>query len=135
MFELSHQKEQALVEKVAKGMILVSIPTFFVLRYVMPSPWGKTLLSKQRQSMLGPLFPPRLSWFLFECPNLYWSFVCWKETRRELDIHTANQVLLSLFVLHYIQRAILYPLILSTNTKPIPFAVVLSAFLFCNVNG
>lgn len=133
MFGMTLHDEFQLNERIAKGMLLISIPTFAILRYVMPSPWGKTLLSKERQAMLGPTLPPRISWFLFESPNLVWSFVCWSEQRKDMD--TANDLLLSLFVLHYIQRAIVYPLILSTNTKPIPLSVVVTAFIFCNVNG
>lgn len=133
MFGLTYEEELLLNERIAQGMLLVSLPVFVLLRYFVPSPWGKTLISPTRQARLGPLLLPRLSWFLFESPNLIWSFVCWKERRRNLE--ASNQILLCLFFIHYTQRAILYPLILSKNTKRMPFEVVASAFVYCNVNG
>ena len=133
MFNLTYEEEWLLNQRVAQGMIVASLPTFVVLRHLVPSPWGKTMLSKRRQALLGPLLPPRLSWFIFESPNLVWSYLCWSERRQHVD--RVNQLLLSLFVLHYIQRDLAYPLILSTNTKPMPLAVVLVAFVYCNVNG
>lgn len=133
MFNLTYEEELLLNERISRAMLLISLPTFFVLRYLVPSPWGKTMLSKRRQAFLGPLLPPRLSWFIFESPNLIWSYICWRERREDLE--GINQVLLSLFVLHYLQRDILYPLILSTNTKAMPLAIVMFAFSYCNVNG
>lgn len=133
MFNLTYEEELLMNDRISLGMLLASLPAFVVLRYLMPSPWGKTMMSKQKQATLGPRLPPRLSWFIFESPNLIWSYLCWKERREDLD--GVNQLILSLFVLHYIQRDILYPLILSTNTKPMPLAVVALAFVYCNVNG
>lgn len=133
MFGLTHEEEVRLNESIALGMLGISLPIFFVLRYIIPySPWGKTMLSK-RQLYLGPFLPPRISWFVFESPNLIWSYVCWKERRQNLD--RVNQVLLLLFVIHYIQRDIVYPLLISSNTKPMPLAVVVIAFCYCSANG
>jgi hypothetical protein len=71
---------------------------------------------------------------VFECPNLLWSIVCffWR-TRRQLD--RLNALLFSLFVLHYVQRSIFYPLRLKPGRNGIPLATVASAFLYCNING
>ena len=132
MFSLEYEEELLLNQRVAIGMLCISLPTFLLLYYMIPSPWGKTLLSK-RQLYLGPLLPPRISWIVFESPNLGWSYMCWKERRGNLD--GVNQVLLLLFVIHYVQRDLVYPLLLSKYTKPMPLVVVIAAFCYCNVNG
>jgi hypothetical protein len=109
-------------------MLLISVLTFLVLYHVIPAPWGKTLSHK-----VGPLLPARASWLFFESPNLIWSYLCWRQRRNSLaDI---NQFLLMLFVIHYAQRAIIYPIFLSNNTRKMPTAVVLCGFAFTTVNG
>jgi len=132
MFGLSYEDERDLHHQIALGMIFISLPIFITLYWIIPSPWGKTFSTLQ-QWYLGPLLPARLSWFLFECPNLVWSFLCYRQVHK--TINPVNLLLLTLFIGHYIQRAILYPLLMSSNTKRMPAAVVLSAFSFCNVNG
>lgn len=132
MVRLTYEEERRLNENIAIGMLIVSLPTFLLLYYVIPSPWGKTLTSK-RQFYFGPLIPSRISWFVFESPNLIWSYFCWRKRRDDVD--SVNQILLLLFVIHYIQRDIVFPLIISKNTKPLPLAVVLAAFFYCSVNG
>ncbi len=47
-----------------------------------------------------------------------------------------NVVLLSLFVIHYIQRALIYPLFrMKSGAAPMPISVMFMAFLFCLWNG
>ena len=57
------------------------------------------------------LFNPKLAWFLFEVPNLIWVlyFFLFRDASVSLG--------LLLFVIHYINRDILYPLSLKTTTK------------------
>jgi hypothetical protein len=86
-----------------------------------------------RSNGTGPLLPARISWFVFESPNLVWSFICWRQRRADLGV--ANVLLLVLFVLHYLRRAILYPATMSSETKPMPVAVVVSACCYCTFNG
>jgi hypothetical protein len=128
MFDLSYEEERILHEQIPNGMVYISLPIF-----VIPSLWGKTLATDQKQWWLGPLLPARISWFVFESPNLVWSYICWQQ--RRADLSAANVLLLVLFVLHYLRRAILYPVTMSPQTKPMPAAVVLSAFCYCNFNG
>ena len=109
---------------------------------------------------LGFLLPARLAWFLFEVPNLIFSALCYtdclpipvpvpvpvpvvsqpSQQRNDkndiaITLPWTNQVLLGLFVLHYIQRAIIYPLIMSKNTKKMPSTVVFAATLYTSCNG
>jgi hypothetical protein len=138
MFGYSFEEERALHESVAWGMLLMAIPTYITLAHVVPQPWGKTLDTQNTSNnpwylVAAPMLPARLAWFIFESPNLFWSFMCWKHRRETLP--WTNQLLLGLFVLHYIQRSIVYPLLISSHTKRIPSAVVLSATVYTNFNG
>jgi 3-oxo-5-alpha-steroid 4-dehydrogenase 1 len=135
MFDLSYEEEWLLHSQIANGIVYISLPIFITLYWIIPSPWGKTLAASDQKPAwwLGPLLPARISWFVFESPNLVWSYICWQQRRADLSV--ANVLLLVLFVLHYLRRAILYPATMSPETKPMPLAVVVSAFCFCACNG
>jgi 3-oxo-5-alpha-steroid 4-dehydrogenase 1 len=132
MFGISIEEEKAFHEQISQGMLVISLPIFLTLYFVLPAPWGKTL-SDKHQWFLGPLLPARISWFIFESPNLVWSYVCWRQRRD--DVGAMNIFLFSLFVLHYIRRAVIYPIMMSSNTKRMPTVIVLSALCYCCCNG
>ena len=54
---------------------------------------------------------PRLAWFLFEVPNLIWAFYFLVIRQDKLTLGYG------LFILHYINRDIIYPLRLKTKNK------------------
>ena len=47
---------------------------------------------------------------------------------------TVNQILLSLFMMHYTNRSLVYPLRMR-GSKPTPFLVMMMAWTFCVING
>jgi len=130
----SYEEERLWHEQIACAIIFVSFPQFLTLYFLIPAPWGKTLSLERKPWWLGPLLPARWSWFVFESPNLIWAVVCWYQ-RGPQTLPIANIILLSLFVLHYIRRAIVYPLTMSSNTKAMPALVVLAALCYCTFNG
>ena len=116
----------------------------------MTAPWGKTkpmdtsILSK----LLGPVVPPKLSWFIMESPNLLWCILlCYHNynnnhtppvsslTFNKGATTVAHYILLGMFFTHYLYRAIVYPYRLSHHTTDMPVGVVVIAFTFCTVNG
>lgn len=64
-----------------------------------------------KYSLASIYIDPKLGWFLFEVPNLLWAlyFLLFKGATLSLA--------LSLFILHYINRDILYPLRLKSTTQ------------------
>lgn len=48
---------------------------------------------------------------------------------------STNILLLSLFAMHYINRAIVYPLRMNPNCQPVPLVVTLSAMMVTTLNG
>lgn len=128
MFGWTEAEEETFHHKLSMGMLWISPITFLFLYFVTPPNWGKTY-----KTLLGPTVPPRIGWCLFEIPNLYWSVICFFARSEPLPI--ANTLLLGLFVGHYINRSIVYPLTLNAQSKPLPLEIVLSAQLYTNVNG
>lgn len=79
-------------------------------------------------SFLSIQVDPRFGWFFFEVPNLLWAcyFIFLKGEGVTLPY--------LLFIVHYINRDIIYPLSLKTTTK-VPLEIMLSAFSFTFANG
>jgi protein-S-isoprenylcysteine O-methyltransferase Ste14 len=73
-------------------------------------------------------FPPRIAWCLMELPNLIAVFYFTAVEGDGLGLG------LALFLLHYLNRTIIYPLTLRTTTK-IPVEIVASALCFTSANG
>ncbi|CEM11568.1 unnamed protein product [Vitrella brassicaformis CCMP3155] len=97
------------------------------------APFGK--LRKERISpWWGPLLPAGIAWFLLEVPNLLGALsvalTCPRADCRQL---TVNGFLLMMFLIHYINRSIVYPL--RTRGRGTPLAIVLMAMGFCTYNS
>ncbi|EER00273.1 3-oxo-5-alpha-steroid 4-dehydrogenase, putative [Perkinsus marinus ATCC 50983] len=75
---------------------------------------------------------PRIGWFFQELPSLLLPFLCliseWS------DLHSLQIALLSMLILHYFQRSIIYPMLMQSHRKT-PISIVLSAFAFCCTNS
>ncbi|RYY85719.1 hypothetical protein EON63_06985 [archaeon] len=121
------------VETSAFAMAVAGLATFVGCFFV-TAPYGRFSTPKG----WGVLIPAKLAWILMETPNLWVTIVVilysqFKGQLRALSSST-NCVLLSMFVFHYIHRSLIFPLFLQ-STKPMPFNVMLLAFLFCTWNG
>lgn len=135
--------------------LLQSIPTYLLLRYIIIAPFGRHVSKQTNRWWFGPLLNAKLSWFLFEVPNLIWVWYCYwywydpnifyldspNQTRRVISIEenniqiSTNAILLSLFTLHYINRAIIYPLQMNINSQRVPLIVSLCAGIITCWNG
>lgn len=101
-------------------------------RYTGQTPFGSSWM----QSVIEKtMIPGRLAWFLQECPTLIhaslWYFMY---PTPEVAYRPRNQLLLLLFVWHYTNRVIVFPL-RSRFSKPTPIGIMLAAMLFCALNG
>jgi len=185
-------------------LLLISIPTYIVTRYLIVPPYGRHVPKQHQQQQqhgnqhgnqqeqqqinktknkdllsnntnyrwwYGPKFNARISWCLFEIPNLIWAFYCWmywcddtifylnldssstsplistmttiegninnnnNNNIPQIGILSTNAILLSLFALHYIHRAILYPLRMNSNATKVPLITSAAGFLITAWNG
>lgn len=74
----------------------------------------------------GPLINARFAWVWMESPNLYVSAACWLWGRDECRSSLANRVLLLMFVGHYTNRSLIYPLQMRGG-RPMPLSIMLMA--------
>jgi 3-oxo-5-alpha-steroid 4-dehydrogenase 1 len=137
---------------ISKVFLLLSIPTYVITRYGIVAPFGRHVQDgKKYRWWFGPQFDAKLSWFLFESPNLIWSWYCYFYLRdfnimsrsfasilsvdnNQLQL-SSNAMLLGLFTLHYINRAIIYPLRMNSNSHRVPLIVTASACVVTILNG
>ena len=69
-----------------------------------------------------------------ECPNLVFAFYFFFVKNDGLRLPLVNKVLLGYFVFHYINRDLIYPF-RTRGGKPMPFSVMMGAFLYTSWNG
>ena len=109
--------------------IFIGLCTFLYLIFSKTiAPYGRHSNSKW-----GIMIDNRWGWFWMELPALLLMpvIVLISPTEKNLII----TLMLSLWVLHYFYRTILFPIKLKTKGKKIPIAIVISAFIFNLFNG
>ncbi len=107
--------------------ILIALVLFpIILNYKAPygrhssKKWGKTI-------------PNKTGWILMElpallvCPTLYFTYTP--------SLYSLNTVFISLWVFHYFNRTIIYPIRIKTKGKEMPLIIALSAIFFNIING
>lgn len=84
----------------------------------------------------GVLLPARFAWFVMESPNLWITMIIQLHyANPKCTTSFANNFLTFLFILHYANRAVLYPLRMRRDASPMPISVTGLAFLYCCWNG
>ena len=116
----------------ASLILIISPPIFILLQYGITAPFGK---HSTKTKKWGPSFDPMLSWFLFESPNLIWPGYLYFARDKAVFQCWSNQILLGLFVIHYINRCIIYPSRIAKASQKVNLSVLMSALLFCSING
>jgi len=120
----------------AGAMIATALPTLFALTLGgLTAPYGKYAASPL-SGWFGPLVDGRLAWFVQELPSLALPPLlllrCAPAARPALG--SERGVLLLLFLAHYLNRTVVFPLRLRGG-KPTPLGVAAMAFAFTTWNG
>jgi len=115
------------------SMIIIGTITFIACTFI-TAPYGRYSTDKG----WGFLLPSKLSWFLMESPNLWLPPIIYSYMGSiECFSSGPNKILLGMFIIHYIQRSIIYPVfrISGKNHQPTPVSVTILAFTYCFWNG
>ncbi len=95
---------------------------------VITAPYGR-----HARKGFGPAIPQRLAWVLMESPVVFvWAAIYAMGSHAT---ETVPLVMLSLWMLHYVQRTFIFPFRLPKNDKTTPLFVVLSAVVFNFLNA
>jgi 3-oxo-5-alpha-steroid 4-dehydrogenase 1 len=112
---------------VVYGWIAIAILIFpFVLKIV--APYGRHTTNRW-----GPLIDNRTGWIIMESPALFFfAFLFLSGINHK---STVPLIFFSLWIIHYVNRTLVFPFRLHTRGKKMPVGIVLSAFFFNLVNG
>ncbi|KAL4427247.1 hypothetical protein ABPG74_022334 [Tetrahymena malaccensis] len=106
-------------------IVVIFYSSFCWVNKYIPINYGKQLKSFFNFSF------GKMSWFFFEVPNLViagWFMIQYSE-------NLVNYIMILPFIIHYINRSIIYPMTLQNNTKPIPIEICLFAASFTTCNS
>jgi 3-oxo-5-alpha-steroid 4-dehydrogenase 1 len=106
------------------GIAVLIFP--LVVKFV--APYGRHTTSKW-----GPLIPNRIGWILMESPALLLFAFLFLSGRN--SITTVPFIFFSLWMIHYLNRTVVFPFRLQTKGKKMPVTIVLMAFCFNLVNA
>ena len=97
------------------------------INLVYKAPYGKHSTKKWGKSIDN-----KTGWILMELPALLTCPLIYFTISEEINL---NVVFIVLWITHYLNRTVIYPLRIKTKGKKIPIAIVASAFFFNMVNG
>lgn len=106
------------------GMAVLLVP----IQLFVAAPYGRHV-----KSTWGPMINNRLGWMLMEIVSPL-AMLGWMWSGAPAG-SWMMYFLMGLWVLHYLNRSIIFPLRLHTRGKRIPLSIVLSAAFFNSVNG
>ncbi|XP_036600363.1 3-oxo-5-alpha-steroid 4-dehydrogenase 1 [Trichosurus vulpecula] len=97
--------------------------------------WNNGLpYGRHARARFGPPLPAKLAWSVQELPCLLVPLYVVTCTPAQRLSHWPNRILLALFIIHYLQRSLIFPFLIRGG-KPVPITIVLFAFTFCTFNG
>ena len=96
--------------------------------FFITAPYGRHL-----RAGWGPQVPARLGWMVMEAPALLLVGLGLALGSRPLDAYST--LLGAVFLAHYANRTLVFPLRLPAAARPMPLSIVLSAVFFNLVNG
>ncbi|MDG1343583.1 MAG: DUF1295 domain-containing protein, partial [Flavobacteriaceae bacterium] len=99
----------------------------FPINLIYKAPYGKHSTKKWGKSIDN-----KTGWILMELPALLTCPLIYFVIVEEINL---SIVFIILWITHYFNRTIIYPLRIKTKGKKIPIAIVASAFFFNMVNG
>jgi hypothetical protein len=105
----------------------LGLATFILLLFV-TAPYGR-----HSRKDWGPTIPNRVGWVMMELPSLLVFSLAFLSGRGSIE--NLTWIFFTLYVFHYTNRSIIYPLRTRTGGKRMPLVVALMAVVFNLVNG
>lgn len=113
----------------SKSVVFILSPAVFVLLFLVTAPWGRH--EEGRSPWWGYRVPPAIAWLVQEAPNFV---AVWFFLRGARAGQLINAFLLSLFLVHYVNRTFIYPF-RARMARGTPLSVMSLAGLWTLFNG
>ena len=119
--------ERELFDVLLAAWLAAAAASFVALQFV-AAPYGRHAPAGARRAL-----PARWGWLLMESPAVVGMLALYLSGERRGGL--VATVFLALWLVHYVDRTLLYPFRLAPQARPLPLAVVASAFGFQIVNA
>lgn len=103
-----------------------------IVSFGIEAPYGRYAVNAGK--WWGCLIPGRAAWVLQELPNLILLIICYSVGDPNVCGSSANQVLLVLFAMHYMNRTLIFPFLIRGG-KASTFVPFIMAMMFCTTNA
>ncbi|OWF54338.1 3-oxo-5-alpha-steroid 4-dehydrogenase 1-like [Mizuhopecten yessoensis] len=120
--------DKIVFEVVSYVYVFWAVVVFISLQFV-NAPYGRYTRGGWGLQING-----KLAWFLQEIPSILVPLYLLLITDSPRISHTPNRILLSCFIIHYLQRALIFPFLIRGG-KPTPLVPFVLALVFCLANG
>jgi len=129
------ETDEALILRMCQiGLIYTVVVGLYSM--LKPAPYGRYSATTGISSWIyGPPINAKLAWMLQEMPSVAVPAILLFQSKCVLLSSVPNLILTILFMTHYVQRSIIYPLRMTENAKPTPVVTLLMAAVFCLYNG
>jgi 3-oxo-5-alpha-steroid 4-dehydrogenase 1 len=124
--------EQSIVRYSSIGMIVLSAIAFIAEVLGLSVPYGRYAQSAGK--VWGFKVSARTAWVLMESPTLYTMGYMLLQGRQACTENRVNMMLVLMFVIHYINRSLIFPFRMAQGA-PMPISVMFMAFFYCFWNG
>jgi len=113
-----------LIVKIWIGIALIMIPVLLSITV----PYGR-----HSRRDWGPMIPNRMGWIIMELPSLIMFITFFLTGPNQMSIPLL--IFFLLYVIHYTNRSIIFPLRTHTSRKLMPLLIVVLAIFFNLING
>jgi protein-S-isoprenylcysteine O-methyltransferase Ste14 len=111
------------IHRVATVAMLLAAPVTLLVTLKVDAPYGR-----HARAGWGPVVSSRAGWILMEAPAAI-AFSAFVLTADQAGLY-GTRALLGLWLLHYVPRAFVYPLLLRSPGRPMPLAIPAMGVLF-----
>lgn len=108
------------------GLSLLVALLMFPILMLIPAPYGR-----HARAGFGPRLPSALGWVLMELPSALGMMLCYALGRHD----RVGAVFLTLWLLHYLHRSLIFPFRRAGQPQPMPLGVALLGASFNLVNS
>ena len=129
---VQRSSEEEVLDGVAMVMVVTGLAVFVIIMSGVKVVYGR--YSPGASPLWGIPVNAKLAWVFQEIPCVVIGGSNMLTGKAECLQATVNQFLLALFMMHYVNRSLVYPLRMR-GSKPTPFVVMMMAWTFCVVNG
>ncbi|KAL3872770.1 hypothetical protein ACJMK2_035971 [Sinanodonta woodiana] len=129
LYYMTEAVDYRLIKLCSFAYLAFGVLVVILLLYGITAPYGR-----YARAGWGCYINGKLAWFVQEIPSFVVPLlILFYSNCTKLD-RWSNRILIGLFLIHYLQRAIIFPIMIRGG-KPTPFIPFIMAFMFCLVNG